>query len=379
MAYRQLIKQAFCKTFASSPACKRTPTSSPHLFNPSFFAGDAINNALWRSSKSSTQVVYDEPLSEGRSHVDGASCNMKYPLESIRDDLRNEMERRRLLLHLAGTSSSAPASSAAASSKIALLGGPGVGKGTWGSLLAQRLSIPHISTGDLVRKELSKPSSASPNSATEMMLHEQVKSAVSEGKLLPDRVVLDLLLARLQTADPSAGFILDGFPRTIAQAAMLEEAVGGIDLALNFQMDNDVLVAKCLGRRTCKHCGKDYNLSHIDPLRTQAQIDNFDSQHRHDARRLTGRGLSEYRPDVGLLKTRRIFLPARLPPPECASHLSVRADDSNEAAVRERLRLHASESKPLIQHYLSQRKLVDVNVGSGAASVWSSLLNIVGT
>ncbi|KAI5072952.1 hypothetical protein GOP47_0013058 [Adiantum capillus-veneris] len=106
---------------------------------------------------------------------------------------------------------------------------------------------------------------------------------------------------------------------------MLEEAV-----ALSFQMDDDVLVAKRLGRRTCKHCGKDYNLSHINLLRTHAEIDNYDSQHRQYDARTIGRGLSEYHPrlyDVGLLKTRRTFSA------EYASHLSVRANDSNKAAV----------------------------------------------
>ncbi|MCO5581589.1 hypothetical protein L7F22_035477 [Adiantum nelumboides] len=262
------------------------------------------------------------------------------PLDRIRDNLRDDMEQRRAF-----------GSASPSSDKLVLLGGPGVGKGTWGSLIGERLSIPHISTGELVRTELAKPISAC--TRKEMMLREHVKSIVNQGKLLPDYVILELLLSRLQEADPAVGFVLDGFPRTVAQARVLDDAVGGIDLAVNFHLDEDALVAKCLGRRVCRECGKDYNLAHVDICTHERNLD-------------------------GVVKRKRIFLPARLPSQDCASKLEVRADDANEDVVRGRLRAYACESKPLEDYYYSQRKLVDVNVGPGAEYVWSRLLDVIG-
>ncbi|KAI5055237.1 hypothetical protein GOP47_0030382 [Adiantum capillus-veneris] len=262
------------------------------------------------------------------------------PLERIRDALREEMEHRSMF-----------GSASPSSCKVALLGGPGVGKGTWGSLMAERLSIPHISTGELVRAELAKPLSKC--TKKEMLLRQHVKSIMNQGKLLPDYVILELLLSRLQETDPATGFVLDGFPRTVAHAGVLDDAVGGIDMAVNFHLEEDALVAKCLGRRVCRECGKDYNLAHVDICM---------HERNHD----------------GVVRRKRIFLPARLPPQECASKLEVRADDSSEDVVRERVHAYACESKPLEDYYHAQGRLVDVNVGPGAGFVWSRLLDVIG-
>ncbi|KAH7415064.1 hypothetical protein KP509_14G026100 [Ceratopteris richardii] len=267
--------------------------------------------------------------SEGESHAIDK-------LERVRQSIDEEMKYRRML----GLATPSPF-------KIALLGGPGVGKGTWGSLIAKRLSVPHVSTGELVRSELSKPLS----DCNEKM-RDEIKSSVNEGKLLPDHVIVELLLRRMRDEDPSAGFVLDGFPRTLTQARILDEATGGIDVALNLQLDKDALLLKCLGRRVCRHCGKDYNLANVDV-----------TTHKRDAN--------------GLVRRSRIFLPARLPPQECAVKLEVRADDANEQAVRERLRAFAEERKPMEEYYHAQNRLTNVNVGPGAEYVWPTILDVI--
>ncbi|KAH7445719.1 hypothetical protein KP509_01G021500 [Ceratopteris richardii] len=213
--------------------------------------------------------------------------------------------------------------------KIALLGGPGVGKGTWGSLIAERLCIPHVSSGKLVRSELSKP--LSNYNEKEMMMRYQIKSAVNEGKLLPDSVIVELLLRRMHDNDPLAGFVLDGFPRTVTQARILDEATGGIDVALNLHLDDDALLLKCLGRRVCRHWGKDYNLANVDVT-------------THD------------RDPNGLNVLRSL---------KC------------EQAVRERLHAFAEERKLMAEYYHSQNRLIDVDVGPGAEYVWPKILDVI--
>ncbi|KAH7445721.1 hypothetical protein KP509_01G021700 [Ceratopteris richardii] len=214
------------------------------------------------------------------------------------------------------------------------MGGPVVGKGTWGSLIAERLCIPHVSTGELLRSEVSKP--LSNYNEKEMMMRDQIKSAVNEGKLLPDRVIVELLLRRMHDNDPSAGFVLDGFPRTVTQARILDEATGGIDVALNLHLKDDALLLKCLGRRVCRHCGKDYNLANVDVT-------------THD------------RDPNGLVRRRRIFLPARLPPQECAAKQMIRT----------------SRLKKMAEYYHSQNRLIDVDVGPGAEYVWPKSLDVI--
>lgn len=253
------------------------------------------------------------------------------PLSRIRAAVDQEVAAEKML------------GAAAASCRLVFLGGPGVGKGTYASLLSKRLGIPHISTGDLVRAELSKPPSTEPEAS---LLYEKVREAVNQGKLLSDEIVVELLSNRLGHVEPSVGYILDGFPRTLSQARVLDEAVGGVDMAVNLRLREDVLVAKCLGRRVCSECGKDFNLAHVD-----------------------------IPPDGKKGLQDRIILPARLPPPACASKLRAREDDTKEEAVRERLRVHAREIEPLEQHYRTQGKLLDLDVGRGIEDAWPRLLD----
>ncbi|XVE75305.1 hypothetical protein DITRI_Ditri12bG0083900 [Diplodiscus trichospermus] len=178
------------------------------------------------------------------------------------------------------------------------LGCPGVGKGTYASRLSNLLVVPHISTGDLVRDELT---SSGP-------LCSQLKEIVNQGKLVSDEIIIDLLSKRLEAGEAKgeSGFILDGFPRTVRQAEILE-GVTDIELVVNLKLREEALLAKCLGRRICSECGGNYNVACID-----IKAENG-------------------RP--------RMYMAPLPPPPQCESKLITRADDTEEV-VKERLRIY---------------------------------------
>jgi len=215
------------------------------------------------------------------------------------------------------------------------LGCPGVGKGTYASRLAKLLQVPHIAMGDLVRQELSY---ATP-------IAKQLKSAMSQGQLLPDEVIFRLLSKRLEhgASCGESGFILDGFPRTVNQAKTLAE-LAEIDMVMNLKLRDDVLVTKCLGRRICAECGGNFNLAQI-----QAE---------------------------GSANSPAIFMPPLLPPPKCLPKMTIRADDTEEV-VRTRLRLFYEESKPVEDFYRKQGKLLDFEVAGGIPETWQRLLTVL--
>ncbi|MBR2908771.1 MAG: adenylate kinase [Clostridia bacterium] len=132
--------------------------------------------------------------------------------------------------------------------KLVLIGAPGSGKGTLAQGLIKALNIPSISTGDLLRNSIAN--------GTE--LGKTAKKYMDEGKLVPTELVLDLLKERLAEPDTKNGYILDGFPRSMEQAELLDSMVD-IDLCLYLDVDKDVIVNRIAGRRTCKKCGAIYN------------------------------------------------------------------------------------------------------------------------
>jgi adenylate kinase len=134
------------------------------------------------------------------------------------------------------------------------LGPPGSGKGTVSSKLAPLLKIPHISTGDLLRENLKN----------ETPIGLKAKEFMESGKLVPDEIVIDMLKDRIKKKDCKKGFILDGFPRTILQAQMLD-AFTNIDVAVNMNVTDDVVIARNSARVTCKDCGEIFNLRHVPP------------------------------------------------------------------------------------------------------------------
>eukprot|EP01018_Ginkgo_biloba_P032921 Gb_21263 [translate_table: standard] len=212
------------------------------------------------------------------------------------------------------------------------IGSPGVEKNTYASRLAKLLNVPHISMGNLVRQELRVQSS----------LSKQLSTAVSQGKLLPDNIIFNLLSKRLEhgVCLGETGFILDGFPRTRIQAEILDH-VADIDLAINLKCREDVLIKRCLGRRICIQCGKNFNVAHIDVKGANAGS--------------------------------RIHMPPVLPPSACLGKLVASANDMEEV-LKEKLRIYSEQSKLVEDHYCKQRKLLNFEVPGGIRETWPGLL-----
>lgn len=133
--------------------------------------------------------------------------------------------------------------------KIVLIGPPGAGKGTYAQLLRDKYCIPHISTGDIFREEVAKNTE----------LGRIVKEYLDKGLLVPDEIVIKVVAERLRKPDTARGFILDGFPRTLQQARVLDEIVG-IDAAVYLAISEDVAVKRLSGRYVCPMCGRVYNI-----------------------------------------------------------------------------------------------------------------------
>ncbi len=139
--------------------------------------------------------------------------------------------------------------------KLILLGAPGAGKGTQAAVISERLNIPQISTGNIIREAL--------RSGTEMGL--KAKSFMDAGKLVPDDVVIGIIKDRLAQPDCENGFILDGFPRTIPQAEALDNMGIVIDKVIDIEVPDDVIVTRLSGRRVCEKCGRPYHIVDLKP------------------------------------------------------------------------------------------------------------------
>ena len=138
---------------------------------------------------------------------------------------------------------------------LILLGAPGAGKGTQAEIICEKLGIPTISTGNMIREAL--------KSGTEM--GKKAKSYMDEGKLVPDDVVIGIIQERLAQDDCKAGFILDGFPRTIAQAEALDAMGVAIDRVIDIDVADDRIMQRLSGRRVCGACGASYHIDHKPP------------------------------------------------------------------------------------------------------------------
>lgn len=139
--------------------------------------------------------------------------------------------------------------------KIILLGAPGAGKGTQAEIIAQKLDIPAISTGNIIREALAN--------GTEMGL--KAKSYIDAGKLVPDEVVIGIIKERLSKDDCANGFILDGFPRTIPQAEALDRMGVTIDRVISIEVGDEKIAQRMSGRRVCSSCGSSYHLDYKKP------------------------------------------------------------------------------------------------------------------
>lgn len=198
-------------------------------------------------------------------------------------------------------------------SVVIILGPPGAGKGTQAMRLAKELGLPHVSTGDLFRENISKNTP----------LGELAKTYSDAGKLVPDEVVIDMLFSRVAAADCANGYMLDGFPRTVAQAEALS---GRLDSdwntrAVQLDVQDEVLVERVVGRLLCRDCG---NIHHetFSPPATDGSCD------------------------------------------ACSGELYKRTDDTAET-VLERLAVYHGETSPLISYY-SERSALEVVDGARA-------------
>jgi adenylate kinase len=201
---------------------------------------------------------------------------------------------------------------------IVLLGAPGAGKGTQAAKIIEAYGVPHISTGDILRSAV----------ANETPLGLEAKRYMDAGELVPDVVVIGLVRTRLSEPDTDAGFILDGFPRTTAQAEALDTELSSlgkrIEAAVAITVDPEVIVARLTSRRTCKACGRITNVSEGDTCA------------------VCGGGLFQ-------------------------------RDDDNEATVRNRLEVYDRSTAPLIEYYGGKGVLHEIDGDRPVDTVWAEV------
>jgi adenylate kinase len=207
---------------------------------------------------------------------------------------------------------------------VILLGPPGAGKGTQARLLSAELSLPHVATGDLFRENLSN--------GTE--LGTKARAFMDSGRLVPDELVLDMLFDRLQRPDASEGYLLDGFPRTVAQAEALERWLDAEDerpsvARVLIDVEDEELIERAVGRRICGECGNIHHVKHSPP-RVASRCDR------------------------------------------CGGKLVQRADDRDQV-VRERLAVYRRETRPVIDFYEAREHLLHVDGHARPDAVFEAL------
>ena len=190
--------------------------------------------------------------------------------------------------------------------KLILLGAPGAGKGTQAEKICEKLSIPTISTGNIIREAM--------KNGTEMGI--KAKAAVEAGQLVSDDVVIGIIKERLAEDDCQNGFILDGFPRTIPQAEALDSMNVSIDAALSLEVSDREIVKRMSGRRVCEKCGASYHTEYKKP-KTEGICDG------------------------------------------CGAPLIIRKDDEPDT-VLDRLDIYHKQTEPLKSYYKNQGKLITV-------------------
>jgi len=208
--------------------------------------------------------------------------------------------------------------------KLILLGAPGAGKGTQAEILSKKLGIPTISTGNILR--------AAMKNGTPVGL--QAKSYVESGKLVPDEVIIGIVEERLAQPDCAKGYILDGMPRTIPQAEALQARGIEIDTALSIEVDDQTIVDRMAGRRTCKDCSATFHVVN-NPPKTEGKCDL------------------------------------------CGGELTVRKDDAPET-VRARLEVFHAETEPLKDFYAKLGKLRTVDNQPGIEATTAVICQALG-
>ena len=212
--------------------------------------------------------------------------------------------------------------------KIIMLGAPGAGKGTQAKMLAEKYGIPHVSTGDIFRANI--------KNQTELGM--EAKKYIDQGLLVPDELTVKILLDRVAKDDCKNGYVLDGFPRTIPQAEVLDKAVSelneSIDFAINVDVKDENIIRRMSGRRACLKCGATYHIEHIPPKQE------------------------------GICDT-------------CGSELVLRDDDKPET-VKKRLEVYHEQTQPLIDYYNKKGILREVDGSQDMKDVFNAIVSILG-
>jgi adenylate kinase len=206
---------------------------------------------------------------------------------------------------------------------LILMGPPGAGKGTQASRLAQRLRVPAISTGEMLREEIKRGSA----------LGREAKAYMDRGALVPDALIIAIIEARLQHEDCAHGFILDGFPRTVAQAEALDRTLrhcGGRLRVGSLTVPHEEVVRRLAGRRTCRDCGTPYHVALDPPV-------------KHDTCDICGGAL-------------------------------LQRDDDHEAVITARLDVYARDTAPVLDYYRSRGLLAEIDGRGKHDDVLAALL-----
>lgn len=206
-----------------------------------------------------------------------------------------------------------------------LLGPPGAGKGTQAETIVNEFKIPHVSTGDMFRKNIKE----------ETELGKKVKEYLDKGALVPDELTIEIVKDRLLQDDCKNGFLLDGFPRTIEQANALDKVLGDmgqkLDYVVNIQVDSKLLVDRAVGRRICKDCGQTYHIIYNKP---------------------TKEGICD----------------------KCGGELYQRKDDTEET-VANRINVYQEQTKPLIEYYTTKGIILNINGEQPIDKVGSDIIS----
>ena len=212
--------------------------------------------------------------------------------------------------------------------KIIMLGAPGAGKGTQAKMIADKFSIPHISTGDIFRANIKE--------GTE--LGRKAKEYMDQGLLVPDELVVNLVVDRLTWEDAKNGYVLDGFPRTIPQAEALTNALAEkgekVDFAINIDVPDQNIIDRMGARRACVSCGATYHIVNIPPKKE---------------------GICDV----------------------CGAELILRDDDKPET-VKKRLDVYHEQTQPLIDYYKAEGVLKDVDGTVDMKDVFESIVKVLG-
>ncbi len=211
---------------------------------------------------------------------------------------------------------------------LIIMGPPGSGKGTQGKLIAEKYHIPQISTGDILREAVSNG----------LALGLKAKAYMARGEFVPDEVVNGIVEDRLMQRNYEKGFLLDGFPRTVAQAEALQRMLGkrglAIDHVINIEIEMEELINRLKGRRTCSRCGVMYHLLFNPPKKE------------------------------GICDT-------------CGGSLYQR-DDDKEETIRSRLDIYSQQTRPVIQYYASQRLVRSIDGVGNIGDIFHRILEEIG-